>query len=255
MDLGQCSFLSVSYLYAFAGLIWSLFLVHHFPKCLHLSVETLPLSVCLQAPPQLPLSSCTATITQAESKCRFPGWWVDPPHNQTGAELILPSACPDWTSSGQKSTKYTNWLQQPCRLYLQNPVWCAGVSVRKKPDRLGGGDALKRMYQLQFIYTFLLSDALRLNSYKKLDYISSCRLVWIISPITCILMKPWCLHSSATFMKLPEILTQKLLGCSCDRNLLRRLKSAFHTICPPQKVCDKFTTADFMWADKWELKV
>lgn len=83
--------------------------------------------------PSLPRSSCSLTITQTEASVSavFLAALEDPPHNQTGAMLILPSPSPDWTSPGQTNTEYvsylwTNWLTEPA------PLACNGQSKREE---------------------------------------------------------------------------------------------------------------------------
>lgn len=74
--------------------------------------------------PSLPHSSCSPTITQTEASVSavFLAGLEDPPHNQTGAKLILPPPDPDWTSAGQANPEHyisyvwTNWFTWPAPL-------------------------------------------------------------------------------------------------------------------------------------------
>lgn len=97
------------YLFCQLPLLWTLLFFTVMCFHLHHHLQTsLTLSFCNSL---LPLSSCRPTKTQTEASVSavFLARLEDPPHNQTGAKLILPSHSPDWTSLGQTNTKYFIW--------------------------------------------------------------------------------------------------------------------------------------------------
>lgn len=99
-------YFSITFFYLFCQLplLWALLFLT--VMCFHHHLQTsLTLSFCNSL---LPLSSCRPTKTQTEASVSavFLARLEDPPHNQTGAKLILPSHSPDWTSLGQTNTKY-----------------------------------------------------------------------------------------------------------------------------------------------------
>lgn len=93
---------SIAFFYLFCQLplLWALLFFTVMCFHLHHHLQTsLTLSFCNSL---LPLSSCRPTKTQTEASVSavFLARLEDPPHNQTGAKLILPSHNPDWSSLG-----------------------------------------------------------------------------------------------------------------------------------------------------------
>lgn len=86
--------------------------------------------------PPLPLSSCSPTITQTEASLSavFLAGLEDPPHNQTGAKLILPSPSPDWTNPGQTNTKYYISYVRMKQFSRAAPLVCNG-QLKSTPVR------------------------------------------------------------------------------------------------------------------------